>query len=120
MSTNTTPPTARWPEFRDQLLVLIENRRSIASTFKYSDVYFFMSRCMTAFNSPGTDKAQAALNAIADNGSFRLVAESGRDFLAMFPTTGRQPADNGGQLKPGHQPGPTNPISARLGPGRPF
>ncbi len=119
MSTNTVPPVAGWPDLRDQLLELIENRRAIASTFKYSEVYFFMSRCMTAFNSPGTDKGQSALNAIADNGSFRLVADSLRDFLAMFPATG-QPADKGDQLEPGHQPGPTHSISARPGPGRPF
>ena len=99
MSTNTLPPAGNWPKFRDRLFELIESRRPIASTFKYSVVYFFMSRCMTAFNSPGTDKAQEALNAIANDGSFRLVADSRRDFLAMFPTA-EQPADEGNQPNP--------------------
>ena len=104
MSTNTIPPAGDWQEFRDWLFKLIESRRLIASTFKYSVVYFFMSRCMTAFNSPGTDKAQAALNAIADDGSFRLVAESRRDFQAMFPAA-NQPADDGDQANPSEHPG---------------
>jgi hypothetical protein len=99
MSTNTLPPAGNWQEFRDRFFELIESRRPIASTFKYSAVYFFMSRCMKAFNSPGTDKAQEALNAISDDGSFRLVADSRCDFLAMFPDA-NQPADDGDQPNP--------------------
>ena len=79
----------------------MESRRSIASTFKYSEIYFFVCRCMTAFNSPGTEQAQKALNAIADSGSFRLVSDSRRDFLAMFPAAD-QPADD-------DQPNPSDP-----------
>lgn len=104
MSTNTSPPAGGWQEFRDRSFELIESRRPIASTFKHSEVYFFMSRCMTAFNSPGTEKAQVALNAIAENGSFRLVAESRCEFLAMFPAAA-QPADEGDQPNPSNRPG---------------
>lgn len=104
MSTNTLPPAGNWQEFRDRFFELIESRRPIASAFKYAEVYFFMSRCMTAFNSPGTDKAQKALNAIAENGSFRLVAESRCDFLAMFPAIDEL-ADAGNQANPSDRPG---------------
>ena len=52
----------------------------------------------------GTDKAQKGLNAIAENGSFRLVAESRCDFLAMFPAAD-QPADEDNQTNPNDPPG---------------
>jgi len=86
MTTNTTPPASNWDEFRGRLFESIERRRPIAATFKYADVYYFVTRCRSASNSPGTDKAQEALDAIAQNGSFRLVAESLDDFLAMLPS----------------------------------
>ena len=111
MSTNTSPPAGDWQEFRDRFFELIESRRPIASTFKHSEVYFFMSRCMTAFNSPGTDKAQKALNAIAENGSFRLVADSRCDFLAMFPAAD-QPADDGDQPDPSDHPGQVQDLNS--------
>ena len=104
MSTDTLPPAENWQKFRDRSFEMIESRRPIASTFKHSQVYFFMSRCMTAFKSPGTDKAQEALDAIADDGTFRLVADSRRDFLAMFPAAD-QPADEGNHPNPSEHPG---------------
>jgi len=86
MTTNTTPPASNWDEFRGRLFESIERRRPIAATFKYADVYYFVTPSRSASNSPGTEKAQEALDAIAQNGSFRLVAESLDDFLAMLPS----------------------------------
>ena len=82
---NNTTRDSRWPKFRTSLFDLIESRPAIASTFKHSEIYFFITSCMIAFKSPGTAQAQTNLNAIADSGTFRLVEDSLRDFLALFP-----------------------------------
>lgn len=104
MNTNNTPRTSSWQEFRARLFELIEKRRPIASSFLYSEIYFFVTRCMSAFNSPGTEKAETALNAIADDGTFRLIANSWREFAALFPTC-PQPTDDSNQVNPGHDHG---------------
>jgi hypothetical protein len=102
MSNNTMPPAANWEEFRGQVFELIENRHAIAATFKYGDIYFFVTRCRHAFISPDSDKGQEALDLIIQNGSFRLVADTWGDFLAMFPPA-QPPADEAGQLKNSRQ-----------------
>ena len=120
MNTNSIVPVGNWPQFRDGLFELIENRRSIASTFKHSEVYFFITRCRTAFTSPGSDQAQEAQDSIADNGSFRLVAESRTDFLAMFPVA-HLPEDHVDQLPESRQYGgaddqtPRRPAAPKIG-----
>jgi hypothetical protein len=88
MNTNPNTRDDPWFAFRDRLFDGIESRRAIACTFEYEDVYHFINRCATAFDFPGTDKAKRALAAIADEGTFRLVSDSFRDFSAMFPTAG--------------------------------
>jgi hypothetical protein len=85
MGTNNMPAAENWQQFRDRLFDFIEDRRGVASSFTYRAVYLFMSNCRTAFASHGTHKAKQALDAIIENGTFRLVAESRSDFLAMFP-----------------------------------
>jgi len=71
-------------KFRDLLLRRIESRREIAHTFKTEDVYFFIQDCRKAYGSAGTPEAQEALRAINENGSFRLVADSRSEFLAIL------------------------------------
>ena len=98
-TTNTTTRNSGWPEFRARLFELIESRRAIASTFKHSEIYFFITGCMTAFKSPGSEQAHTSLEAIAETGSFRLVSDSLSDFLAMFPPAVQTP-DQGGHSNP--------------------
>ena len=95
---------SNWGEFRDHLFDMIESRPDIASTFKHSEVYFFICRSKTAFTSPGTQKAEEALDAIADDGSFRLVKGSLSDFLTMFQVA-EQPAIQDDQPNPSEDPG---------------
>lgn len=100
MSTNSIP-VGCWQEFRDGLFDLIEKRRDIASSFKHLEIYFFIIHCRTAFNSPGTDKAQEALDAIAEDGSFRLVVDLRMDFLAMFAASQQTLDGAGATVRPG-------------------
>ncbi len=102
MGTNNLPAAENWQQFRDGLCAMIEGRRNVASSFTYLEVYLFITHCRTAFASPGSDKAEQALDAIADSGSFRLVAESRTDFLAMFPVA-HLPEDHVDQLNENRQ-----------------
>ncbi len=93
MNANATPPSGAWPEFRDWLFDLIERRRQTGPFFTDEDVYFFIMDCRAAFTAPGTEKAERALDGIADSGTFRLVASSLRDFLAMIQPAKQTTAD---------------------------
>ena len=97
MSTTGTPAAKNWVQFRDRLCGLIDERRAVASSFKQLQVYLFLCHCRTALASPGTEEAEQALEAIVEDGSFRLVADSRSEFLAMFPVA-NPPVDEVGQL----------------------
>jgi hypothetical protein len=73
-----------WPQFRTQLFDIIEKRRAIASIFRYEQIYWFISGCRRLFASPATKEVQDELNAIQDEGTFLLVADSLTKFLTMF------------------------------------
>ena len=113
--TMTMNPKDNWGEFRDHLFDMIESRPDIASTFKHSAVYFFICRSKTAFTSPGTQKAEEALDEIADDGSFRLVKGSLSDFLTMFQVA-EQPAIQDDRPHPSGDPGQAKDhATAQLG-----
>ena len=75
-----------WNQFRAQLFTTIDERRSKVAHFKFEKMYFFISYCSKLFASPGTKEAGDALDAICDEGTFLLVADSLTSFLELFPT----------------------------------
>ncbi len=122
----------------------MEERRSKVALFQIEQVYFFISRCSKLFASRSTAEARGALDAISNEGTFLLVADTLTDFLVLFPTAeadedanrqaGLRPGTDHvvGRPKPEAQPatlpkaGPQPPIQshatteARRSSGRPF
>ena len=80
----------------------MEGRRGKPDLFSFEQAHIFINRCSRLFKSPGTAEAEAALKAIADNGTFLLVADSLTAFVAMFPAVegaedaGQEPAAQSG------------------------
>ena len=110
-----------WDEFRSQLFDILEERRAIASAFRYEQVYFFISECRRILASPGTREAQDALYAIQEEGTFLLVAGSLTKFLELFPRpqgeTSRQQSPEGDADRGvvGPPPTPRQPTAQKAG-----
>ena len=75
-----------WVQFRKNLFEWIEQRWSrTAALFRQEKIHLFIIHCSRLFTAPGTTKAQEAQQAIENEGTFLLVADSLADFWALFP-----------------------------------
>lgn len=100
-----------WPQFRTQLFAKIEERRARAAMFRFEQIYWFIGRCSKLVGNPGTREAQQALEAIANEGTFLLVADSLTEFGDIVAAAQTEEPANATSNDRAARPGPQSPVS---------
>ncbi len=80
MKRNTTKP---WSLIRRQLFTLMQERRRHVDTFTVEQIYWFIDDTACLCKAPESKEAEEAANLIHDTGSFRMVADTMDDFVAL-------------------------------------
>ena len=75
-----------WTQLKADIFERMKERREKYLIFQPEHIYSLIVDSSQLFNKPGTRDAKNAQDRIQNTGSFLMVADSFRDFLALFPT----------------------------------
>lgn len=96
-----TNPNNEWSHVRASLFKQMDARSIQGQGFSTSEHYFFVQRCATIFEDPGSDAAAKALDWISDTGCFRLVVDRIGNLLDLL---GVPEEDDGMSTPEGSEP----------------
>lgn len=108
---STFMPT--WAELKSELFRRMDGRRQHQSIFTSEQVYSFVLGCSKQFSAPGKTEAEQALQRIANEGTFLLVADTLSEFRQLLGISPHpRPEEN--PTEPSGNPSNQKPANAAL------